>query len=132
MSKSSRNDENWYFLVVVFYVLLFLLILIWASGCEEKDRVTQVFQDRNNVCFGANGYIQGELACRIMAGLERDDQVFFCFPYQMFRNNCDWAEAHEWVDICNQPMNSHSYRFETVFCHKIQNKYMRQWWLDIY
>ena len=69
-------------------------------------------------CYGQDGFIPGELACHLLQGLDEKEEVFLCFPQQLFDGNCTWKPALQWAEVCHQPMPHSQEQFITKFCHK--------------
>ena len=108
------------FLFLLVPVALVAVLALGASSCKANQTIVdEVLQDSRNVCYGdLERFFPGISACSYINLLDESINVFLCFPYQMFSNNCSWQRASEWLGICKQPMTYNNFHNGVVFCYR--------------
>ena len=105
----------------LFIPLLILIgIMLLAISCKANQSIVdEALQDKRNVCYGDfERMFPGIAACSYINILDEDVNVFLCFPYMMFGNNCSWQPAGEWLGICRQPMTYNNFHNDVFFCYR--------------
>lgn len=101
------------------FSIWFVCIMLAVSCKAEQTIVDEVLNDSRNTCYGdLERFFPGISACSYINLLDESVNVFLCFPYQMFSNNCSWQSAGEWLGICKQPMTYNNFHNGVVFCYR--------------
>ena len=101
-------------------IAIYVCIVVLATSCKATQTIVdEVLSDPNAVCFGdLERFFPGISACSYINLLDENVDVFLCFPYQMFSNNCSWQKAELWINICKQPMTYDNFHNGVIFCYK--------------